>query len=146
MPGVPVFSADTFTNYTSSDYNGFCPDPGAEYSFGWNSPPFDKLKDYNHPREKRRYKTLAEYNRATGQDEHSITVGYDIFERVSPPVYPDDITKIFNAGEMDFRIKSDSAAVDAACVLPNVNDDFTGEAPDLGALEVGLPVPRYGPR
>ena len=30
--------------------------------------------------------------------------------------------------------------------LPNVNDNFTGRAPDLGALESGRPVPHYGPR
>ena len=30
--------------------------------------------------------------------------------------------------------------------LPNVNDGFTGQAPDLGALEVGRPVPQFGPR
>lgn len=28
----------------------------------------------------------------------------------------------------------------------NVNDDATGAAPDLGALESGRPVPVYGPR
>jgi hypothetical protein len=27
-----------------------------------------------------------------------------------------------------------------------VNDNFTGKAPDLGALEVGMPLPIYGPR
>jgi hypothetical protein len=27
-----------------------------------------------------------------------------------------------------------------------VNDAFTGAAPDLGALELGCPVPLYGPR
>jgi hypothetical protein len=46
----------------------------------------------------------------------------------------------------DFRLKPDSAAVDAGCILPNINDGFTGKAPDLGALEVGQPVPIYGPR
>jgi hypothetical protein len=30
--------------------------------------------------------------------------------------------------------------------LPGVNDDFTGRAPDLGAYEVGRPLPHYGPR
>jgi hypothetical protein len=94
----------------------------------------------------RQYDILAEYSRATGQDKHSILIDYDIFEHVHPPVYPDEITKIFNAEDLDFRLKPDSAAVDAGCILPNVNDDFTGEAPDLGALEVGLPVPLYGPR
>ena len=30
--------------------------------------------------------------------------------------------------------------------FPNVNDGFTGKAPDLGALEAGQPLPIYGPR
>jgi hypothetical protein len=30
--------------------------------------------------------------------------------------------------------------------IPNVNDGFTGKAPDLGALEAGQPLPQYGPR
>jgi hypothetical protein len=36
--------------------------------------------------------------------------------------------------------------VDKGVRLPNVNDDFTGQAPDLGALETGKPLPVYGPR
>jgi hypothetical protein len=51
-----------------------------------------------------------------------------------------------NVKDMDFRLKRDSAAVDAGCILPNINDGFTGKAPDLGALEVGQAVPIYGPR
>ena len=31
-------------------------------------------------------------------------------------------------------------------VIPNVTDNFTGAAPDLGAYEFGQPVPLYGPR
>jgi hypothetical protein len=30
--------------------------------------------------------------------------------------------------------------------LPTITDGFAGSAPDLGALEVGKPVPHYGPR
>jgi len=30
--------------------------------------------------------------------------------------------------------------------LPTVTDGFTGRAPDLGALELGQPLPHYGPR
>jgi hypothetical protein len=37
-------------------------------------------------------------------------------------------------------------AVDAECILPNVNDGFAGKAPDLGALQAGQPIPIYGPR
>jgi hypothetical protein len=39
-----------------------------------------------------------------------------------------------------------SSAVDHGRVLPNINDGYTGTAPDLGALEVGCPQPVYGVR
>ncbi len=145
QPSEAVFSVDSFTNYTSSDYNGFRPDPGAEYSFVWKSPPFDTLKDYTEPRVERKFATLAEYSQATGQDKNSILVDYDIFLNVSP-ADPSDVTRIYKAEDLDFRLKPDAAAVDAGCILPNVNDDFTGRAPDLGALEYGQPLPIYGPR
>jgi len=29
---------------------------------------------------------------------------------------------------------------------PNINDGFTGKAPDIGAYEIGKPKPHYGPR
>ena len=41
-----VLAVDTFTNYSSSDYNGFRVNPGAEASFAWNSPPFNVVRDY----------------------------------------------------------------------------------------------------
>jgi len=37
-------------------------------------------------------------------------------------------------------------AVDAGAILPNINDGFVGAAPDLGAFELGQPLPTYGPR
>jgi cysteine-rich repeat protein len=46
----------------------------------------------------------------------------------------------------DLRLAAGSAAIDRGLVLPNVNDGFAGSAPDLGAYELGAPVPRYGPR
>lgn len=39
-----------------------------------------------------------------------------------------------------------SNAVDAGVVFPNVNDGFTGAAPDLGALERDCPLPLFGIR
>ena len=57
-----------------------------------------------------------------------------------------DSSRIYDAALLDFQLQDGSPAVDAGCVLPNVNDDFTGEAPDLGALEYGQDPPIYGPR
>ena len=46
----------------------------------------------------------------------------------------------------DLRLKPGSKAQDAAMRIPNVNDDFTGKAPDCGAYETGRELPQYGPR
>ena len=46
----------------------------------------------------------------------------------------------------DLRLKLGSKAQDAAMRIPNVNDDFTGKAPDCGAYETGRELPQYGPR
>ncbi len=140
-----IFAVDTFTNYSSSDYNGFRPNPGAAQSFAWNSPPAGEVADFTGSREKRSFATLGEYSAATGQDRHSVLVDYGDFVRVSPPD-PQDPRRFYSPDEFDFTLTAKSAAVDAGVVLPNVNDGFVGKAPDLGAYERGRPMPVYGPR
>jgi hypothetical protein len=152
-----IFSVNTFTNYSSSDYNGYRLNPGAEFSFQWNSPPFQIPVDYTDllqggpsgaRLEVRRFRTLAEYIRATHQDEHSVLVDYDIFANV-PKLDAQDLKRVqalYKGEDFDFQLKPGSAAVDRGVVLPNVTDGFTGKAPDLGALEVGQQPPHYGPR
>ena len=76
---------DTFTNYSTSDYNGFRPNEDAEFSFQWNSPPFAIRADYEGKRESRTFKTLQAFSDATGQDRHSMLVDYDVFQKVSAP-------------------------------------------------------------
>ena len=46
----------------------------------------------------------------------------------------------------DLRLKPSSPAVDAAMFIPNINDHYTGKAPDCGAYEFGQMMPHYGPR
>ena len=53
---------------------------------------------------------------------------------------------VYHAMDLDFRIKENSEALDAGVALPTINDDFTGKAPDLGALERNQEEPHYGPR
>ena len=96
----------------------------------------------------RRYKNLAEYSAATGQDRHSVILDYDIFQHV-PMLNAEDLStiqKLYDAKDLDFRLKPGSAAVDKASIIPNVTDGYSGNAPDLGALELGRPLPHYGPR
>jgi hypothetical protein len=44
------------------------------------------------------------------------------------------------------QLAPDSGALDRGVVLPNVNDNFTGAAPDLGAVERRCRASIYGPR
>jgi hypothetical protein len=46
----------------------------------------------------------------------------------------------------DLRLAAAAVAVDAGVVIPGINDDHAGAGPDLGAHELGEPLPVYGPR
>ena len=157
---LETFAVETNTNYSSSDYNGFRPNDGAEFSYEWSSPPIHMQANFPgepgirstqqqsqfeaQARERRRFRTLKEYSDATGQDRHSVLVDYDVFVKVTPPG-PDPRT-LYRPQDFDFQLRPGSVAVDAGLRLTGVNDDFTGREPDLGAYEVGKPVPTYGPR
>jgi hypothetical protein len=152
-----VFTVNTSTNYSSSDYNGFRPNPGETPAFQWNSPSSPSIRPGTVTlpavggaatgNERRGYATLAEYANATGQDRNSVLVGYDVFVNV-PKLDrdPSRVQRLYEFGDYDFRLRPGSAAIDRGLPLPNVNDGFTGAAPDLGALEAGQPMPIYGPR
>src|SRR3954463_16091502 len=74
---LETFAVETNTNYSSSDYNGFRPNEGAEFSFEWSTPPMTRLANFLGEsgvrstqeqtqfelgaRERRRFKTLKEY-------------------------------------------------------------------------------------
>ncbi len=60
-----------------------------------------------------------------------------------PPANPNTE---YRGEQLDFRLKDGGPAVDRGVVLPNFNDGFQGKAPDLGALELGEPMPHFGPR
>ena len=148
-----IFAVTTFTSYTSSDYNGFRPNPGAATSFEWNSPPPPVVAEFTGPGraaklETRRFASLAEYSKATGQDAHSVLVDYDVFMKV-PKLDAQDaatVQKLYDAKDLDFQLRAGSAAVDRGVTLPTITDGFTGRGPDLGALERDRPAPAYGPR
>ncbi len=141
----PVINLRTTTNYSSSDYNGFRPNPGVENAFEWDSPAFQVAADYNGKLTDRHFKSLREYSEATGQDRHSVLLDYDIFANVKMPDKSDP-QHLYKPADFDFRLKPGTAAIDAGTPLPTINDDFTGRAPDLGAYELDRPVPHYGPR
>jgi hypothetical protein len=151
-----VLSLDTFTNYSSSDYNGFRPNPESKEAFSWNSPPFKEVRNFYPERRdperntsitltQRVYPTLQAYSDATGQDRHSRLIGYDIFVNAPMPDFTDP-TRVVAVDSVDLRLREGAVAIDAGIELPNVTDGFQGSAPDLGAYEFGKPLPHYGPR
>ncbi len=154
-----LFAINTLTNYSSSDFNGFRPNPGAPFSFAWNSPSAEKPADYTsltttaaqgggRSLETRQFPTLTAYAQATGQDRRSVLVDYDVFVKVPPLSALDRATvqKVYKMDGLDFGLRAGSAAVDAGTSLPNITEGFAGRAPDLGALELNSPPPHYGPR
>jgi hypothetical protein len=72
---------------------------------------------------------------------HMILVDMGIFSKVDFPDPP-----VPERPPADLRLSRGAAAVDAGVVLPNVNDGYSGAAPDLGAHESGQSLPHYGPR
>ncbi len=74
-------------------------------------------------------------------EPHGIKVTLDV---LAQPIFPDDPAKIYEPP--DLRLKPESAIIDVAILLPNVNDIFHGKAPDLGAYEAKTNLPIYGPR
>jgi hypothetical protein len=168
-----IFSVNTYTNYSSSDYNGFRPNPGAATSFQWNSPAATVTADFSlvtaNPQgagaaagagrgagtapparrlETRAFATLGEYTAATKQDQHSVLVDYDVFVNV-PRLDGQNrarVQQVYKAEDYDFGLRPGSAPIDRGIALPTVTNGFAGSAPDLGALEQGSAAPHYGPR
>jgi len=148
-----VFSVNTYTRYSSSDYNGFRPNTDSDVAFEWALPASGATADFNSPDhnvtlDRQSFGSLEDYSRATGQDRNSIIVDYDIFRNVPELDARETSTlqNIYDADDFDFRLRRDAAAIDRGMVIPNVTDGFGGRAPDLGALEFGEATPHYGPR
>lgn len=144
-PGRAVFRFSNATAYSSYDYNGYRLNPKARDQFLWKSPAPGTLRDYTLGQARpRSFGSLAGLREATGQETHGLEVDYDVFENLHPPEAAKPHA-IYQARDLNFTLKPGGKAIDAGVRLPNVNDDFTGGAPDLGAYEFGRPIPVYGP-
>ena len=140
-----VFSVETFTPYSSSDYNGFsAATPGASV-FGWAAPAGKADYGARGERPLQSFPDLAAYSSRTGHDTHSRMVDWSIFRQARPPARGDP-TRLYRPEDFDFTLTPGAAAIDGGTVLPGITDGFTGNAPDLGALEFGTAPPLYGPR
>jgi cysteine-rich repeat protein len=88
-----------------------------------------------------RFTSLAEL-RASTTETNAVEVSLgDFAATITHPSSP------FPEREVpDLRLREGGAAIDRGALLPNVNDGFAGDAPDLGAYELGTALPPYGPR
>ena len=80
--------------------------------------------------------------RDTTTEKHAVLVDMNVFRQgveFPNPAIPEREPE-------DLRLRPGSAAVDAGLVITNINDNFTGSGPDLGAYELGADPPHYGPR
>jgi len=112
---------------TDLDYDGF--DWGNyPYAFKWGNNV--RLTD------------IAAFQSLTGQETHGIRIDrnscFNDFYIANPPPTP--------LAFQHLTLDPNCNAVDAGLVLANVNDNYLGSAPDMGAYEVGQNFPHYGPR
>lgn len=144
-PDRGVLRLANATDAYSTDYNGYRPNRGVRDQYLFLGPKKGQ-RMYEPKREDwQAFPTLAAMAAATGQEQHGVEVDFDIFEKLAPSD-PAQKYAVYHAMDLNFRLKANSKAVDAGVVLPTVNEDHAGRAPDLGALEVGKPLPHYGPR
>ena len=142
-PDKPLFRQKNYTRYSTMDYNGYRPHQLGDL-IAW-AMPTDALRSYESPLPYRSFSSLAAFRSATGQERHGIEIDESIFERMRLPDYRRP-HKPYQPEAIDFRLRKGAAAVDAGLILPNINDGYTGRAPDLGAIERGEDAVIYGPR
>ena len=112
---------------------------------------FDWTRKKKHPRlpaadpfiwrDKRLY-DIESLTKEVGIEAHGMKVeATDIFASYAVPTEPGWITP-----PPLLTLRREGKAIDAGVPLPNIAEEFTGKAPDLGAFELGMPTPHYGPR
>ena len=111
---------------TNWDYDGY-EWSGYPYAFKWQG---QRLTD------------IPAFQAFTGQAANSIKIDHTTcfasFDVANPP----PATIPFQ----HMTLNPDCNAVDAGIALANINNGYTGNAPDLGAYELNGQLPQYGPR
>jgi len=84
--------------------------------------------------ENKSYENMVRFAWSVGIEKHAIRV------------FKENIFTQSDLRPMRLPLRKGCAAIDAGVVLHNINDNFKGKAPDLGAYEFGHAEPHYGPR
>jgi hypothetical protein len=111
------------------DYDGFAGGPWERF-LSWNGV---------------RYPTLADVRGRAPVYHHAVQLSAaGLFANGLQP--PSDEKQTYDRARVDLRLNAGTGAIDAGETLPGFNDGYAGRAPDLGAYELGNPLPQYGPR
>jgi hypothetical protein len=141
----PALSGTTYTKYSTMDYNGYRI-KNSKTQFRWRYPRHDSL---NHSSDRELsfldFASITEFRANIGYESHGLQFEGNIFQHVPMPEAGRP-GHIYQVEGYDFQLKKSAKAIDAGCVLPNVNDTYDGKAPDLGAVESGREPLQYGPR
>jgi hypothetical protein len=101
------------TEYAIINYNTSQP-VDLDYDNLWNTGVKDLVRWGNV-----RYTTLYAFAAATGQERHGLNV----------------VSGFVNSAAGDYTLSRESALIDAGLIIPGINDDYQGSAPDIGAFE-----------
>lgn len=144
-PGRGILRLANATEAYSTDYNGYRPNRGVEDQYRFLGPQAGERLYEPSQEDWQVFSTLEAFAAATGQETHSLEVDFDVFENLAPP---DAANKhaVYHAMDLNFQLDPSGKAIDAGVLIPTVNESHAGQAPDLGALEAGQPLPHYGPR
>ena len=143
-PGRGVMQVAHATAACSSDHNGYRPNRGVEEQYRVVMPAPGGTSYDPQDEDWRSFPTLDALARATGLERHGIELDYDVFVDLAAPAASRPHA-VYHAMDLSFALKPGGRAVDGGVLLPTINDDFAGAAPDLGAIETLRPAPRYGP-
>lgn len=96
------------------------------------------------------YPTLAAFQAGTGFEQHGVLLDHSEFvsapePQLGPYLGAPTFFPPYPPGAQDVGLVAEALAVDAGTPLPNLNDGWLGNAPDLGAYERGRTPPAYGP-
>jgi hypothetical protein len=105
------------------DYNGWSPDGEFRFDYAWAG--------------------FASLHRQSPYEGHGRLLSSPLF--TEPLALPPQFESFMHPPEA-LTLDAQSNAVNAGRRLPNINDDYSGEAPDLGVFERGHDLPHYGIR
>ena len=113
--------------------------------FDYNAYVAEDLKQFANWNEKR-YGTMEQFRETTGLEKHGFVLTR--FEGIFAPSLklPVNAKTVYPIANNAPQLAENSPVIDKGQVIPNINDDYKGKAPDIGAWEFGGKRPHYGPR